>query len=330
MLATIIKGDYEDILNKISWVDENDQDFIISIRYLVEKNNVELLQIIFDSKSVMKFGDKKVVSLAAESSVEVFELFEALFDHEYHFETHPLISACSTGNTKVVKIIIDHIRNGRLNTNDPKKLKELAIKIAARKGLISVLMLLCKTHEHVHNAISGLISNGNHKQIPRMLSHPELDFSTNDFELLKLCSLYVVELIEISRHKSVYENYDKLPADYYRKAVDAAKKKFIKSNKLMRDQHTKKVKETANGIFTGAANRTIYLSDIPAGTQEPTFTPVRDEWPEEHPLHEITQRYHRSAMTNEDIKTMVTGVHMHHRHDFERQIRDQKLEKFVL
>lgn len=311
MLATIIKGDHEKILDKISNVSEKDQDFILSIRYLVETNNVELLRLIFDNKSVVSLGDLKVVSLAAESSLEIFKMFKPLFDKEFHFETHPLINACATGNTQVVKYIVNRIRNGDIESNDPHKLKELAIKIASRKGYVSVLLQLCKTREHVHHAISGLISNGNHKEVPRMLVHPEVDFSTNDFELLKLCSVFTVELLQISRHKSVYENYNKLPADYYRNAVDASKQQFQNGHGLMQHKHKMNVKRTSAKINTSAKS----------GVHEYSIF---------HPLHEISNRYHKSARTANDIKDMVTSVHYYHKPEHVRQMYSMKLDKFVL
>jgi hypothetical protein len=242
-------------------------------------------------------------------------------------------------------------------------------------------MHLCKTKGHVHNAIASLITNGNHRQIPRMLSHPEIDFSHNDFELLKLCSIYIVELMEISRHKSIYENYDRLPADYYRHIVDASKTKFEKTHELMQVKHKANVKRTAGLILTGARTggppsskpllTTEELEKLRAAqskdtlildtrkikkTSRPLFINhdsekesfyEKDEPNLEHEfakrskksvktgehvnlLHEITQRFHKSAKTSDDVKQMVHGVHRYHKHDFDRELRDRKLHKFVL
>lgn len=350
MLATIINGNYENILEKIVSVNEKDQEFILSIRYLVEINNIELLELIFEHKSMTVHSDKKLVSLAAESTLEIFKLFTPLYDLEFPHEEHPLVKACSVGKADIVKFIIEQIRNGYLKTDDMHKLKSLAIKIAARKGYVSVLLLLCKTREHVHNAVGGLLTNGNHKQVPRMMVHPEIDFSTNDFELLKLCSMYTVELIQISRHKSVYNKYDKLPADYYRHVVDASKANFDKTHQYLRKKHTDNVRDTANNILTGAKSagyntkKPSILKLLPKDTNTITKDVIKRNtkfvnnvdnglppiYPYQHPLHEISKRLHKSARTGEDIRDMVTSVHKYHKQDYDRSIRDRKLDNFVL
>lgn len=372
LLSTVIDGDFEAILDRLSDVTESDQEFVIAVRYLVETRNKETLELFFENKSLVKMNDKKCVTLAAESTLEIFKMFKPMYDTTFPVETHPLISACSTGKTEIVEYIVSLIKGGKLKSPNPQQLKDFAIKVAARKGYVSILMILCKTKLHVHNAIAALVTNGNHKQIPRMLSHPEIDFSDNDFELLKLCSAYIVELMEISRHRTVYDNYARLPADYYRHAVDASKIKFEKARKEMRLKHMANVNRTTSLILTGSKSdvpknikpllpltelKRLRSKKLPEDVvvqqkQVVTSTPRIEKYSEEvnvleHEfnkrtkrsartgthvdlLHDTTQKYNRSSKSKDDLKELVQGVHDYHKHDFEREMRDRKLDKFVL
>lgn len=374
LLSVIIEGDFEKILDRIVTSNETDHDFILAVRYLVETRNIETLKLIFENKSIAKMNDRKCVTLAAESTVEIFKMFSPLFNHTFPVESHPLVMACSSGSIEMVKTITSLIRQGKLPTEDVAKLKDFAIKVSARKGRVAVLMELCKTRQQVHNAVASLITNGNHRQIPRMLSHPEIDFSENNFELLKLCSTHIIELMEISRHRTVYENYNSLPADYYRHVVDASKLKFDKHVRAMQLKHKANVKRTAGLILTGARSagpsrttkiltREELVKLKTGGSKDTNYrgptmrvpimvktdnsdTKEKDDILEHefqkrtkksartgihlNHLHEITQKFKKSEKTDSDIKEMVTGVHMYHRHDYDRELRDRKLDKFML
>lgn len=249
LLTTIVSGDMKDVLKQLSDTDESDQDFILAVRYLVETKNVEALEIIFKDKDIEKVVDKKVVTLAAAGPLKIFKMFKHLFGESFSVQHHPLITACSTDNMELVKFIVSKVRDGHFKTDDPHKLKDVAIKMSARKGNIVNLKLLCKTRGHIHDAIAIMLTNGNHHKVPRLLNHPEVDFSVNDFELLKLCAPFIVELMEISRHKSVHSNYDDLPADYYRHVVDAAKAKFERKHNHLKSEYEKKILHSSSMIM---------------------------------------------------------------------------------
>lgn len=387
LLKTIIDGNFEDIVETLGKAKESDQDFILAIRYLVETQNYHALELVFEQKNAAKMSDKKVVTLAAEGSLEIFKIFRSMYDERFTVEAHPLIAACAVQNTQIVKYIVSLIKKGKLATDEPHKLKDLAIKISARKGNVVILKLLCKTQVHIHNAIATMLTNGNHAKVPRLLDHPALDFSVNDFELLKLCSPYIVELMEISRHKSVYSKYDDLPADYYRHVVDASKAKFEKNHGLMKRKHISKVRRTSEMILTGAvaggqpirqgnAAKKIQLlfkkkfqTNPPADEYVDGVEPVNNVGEfnkrtnksvktgapvkfvttdnlDKEPIGKFAKRevksattgalskientFRTSACTADDIQAMITGVHLYHKKDFEREMHDKKLHKFEI
>jgi hypothetical protein len=323
LLTTIVSGDMKDVLKQLSDTDESDQDFILAVRYLVEIKSFRALELIFREKDIKKVIDKKVVTLAAAGPLKIFKMFEHLFGESFSVQNHPLITACATDNMQLVKFIVGEVREGNFKTDDPHKLKEVAIKISARKGNIVNLKLLCKTRGHVDDAIAIMLTNGNHHKVPRLLGHPEVDFSVNDFELLKLCAPFIVELMEISRHKSVYSKYDELPADYYRHIVDAAKAKFERKHNDIKSQYEKKILHSSSMIMKTASHMSKEEQDelvkklrsvIDTGSRVYFHNIAKDESPggPVNLLPEYPNRRYRMAATGSHAKN-ITGEPNHSR-----------------
>lgn len=363
LITALVRGDMEKVLDRVCGIDEKDHEFFLTVRYLVEIQDEESLKIVFTKKSMKKYGDTKAVSLAAMGSLKIFKLFKPLYDVDYTIQGHPLLSACSTGNAQIVEYMIPLIRKGKFPVKNPKDLKKASIKIAARRGNIRIIKSLCKDNdrEGIHSAVSIMITNGQHRKIPRLLDHPAIDFSHNDFELLRACSPYVVELFEIARHKSVYSNYDKLTPEYYKLVVDAARQKFNHDREQVQKHHEKKVLETCKMIHTGAntgeftgvrddvKNFFLYMAEKPVNmVSEFNKRDRKSAATGDHvnhvsefntrdmksaatgALHDIQTAFNRSAKTADDIQAMVTGVHLHHKPQCTREMRKKNLEKFEL
>lgn len=334
LLNAIINNELFGILKAIKETNVKSQEFTIALRYVVETRNAETLSLMFQNKSIADIDDKKIILLAAEGPLKIFKKFKHLFKESFAIEAHPLIHACAVENTEVVKFIVNGLRGSERikdketnqynfiklglfppisNTSNPlEDLISFAIKISARRGCVSILNILCNNRKHVHNAIASMLTNGKHHCVPYMLSNPELDFAHNNFELLKLCSLHIGVLMNISRHHTVCDAYDKLPADYYRHAVDAAKLDFQKRIEREKNKHVDKVRRTTSLVLTNAKPESRKHKSARTG----------------HHLSDVINHYHASNKTESDLTTLVTGIHIDHKGGHERLLREKNLVNF--
>lgn len=336
LLTAIINNELTGITKALQETDVKSQEFTVALRYVVETRDAETLELMFENKSIADVDDKKILLLAAEGTLKIFKKFKHLFKEPFAIEAHPLIHACAVENTEVVKFIVNGLRRSESikdevtnqysfeklgmfppisNTSNPlEDLIILAIKISARRGCVSILNILCNTRRHVHNAIASMLTNGKHQCVPYMLSNQYLDFADNNFELLKLCSLHITILMEISRHHTVCNAYDKLPADYYRHAVDAAKVNFEKRVEREKKKHVDRVRRTTSLVLTKAKPDSRKHKSARTG----------------HHLTDVINHYHTSNQTESDLTTLVTGIHIDHQSSHNRLLREKQLDSFII
>jgi hypothetical protein len=314
----------------------------------VERNNVGAVKHIVETKDLEKYSDKKLVSLAAGGSVEMFKLLKgSMWKLKFDTHVHPLVVAAGMGNTAVVQLVNDNMKEGKFYVGNGVEVREAAIKMASRKGSVSTLMLLCKNREHIHNAFRGLVSNGHTNKATRLMAHSNIDFSYNKFELLILCSPYIDELFAIARHKSVIDKYDSLPDDYYRIIADASKEGWEERKSHMDKHYKKMVGATATAILTGAkmyvpvvgaANSSIVslkhphvysLNTVTQHINYPKYTPGNHVYAHKSAMSgaDVVDGQHHKPSRN-DVRTAVKMVNDHYSDFHHKAMKARKLDKY--
>lgn len=237
-------------------VDVQSHDFIVVVRYLIETYRHQLLKDVFEwTGKLTDYGDIKSLLLAAETTTDVFTLFEPLWDSKFTLENHPILNACASGALDNVKLIRKLLREGRLSLDVDEQVEQMAelkkrsIRLAARGGHTMVLMEICQTQEQIHDAVGIMVTNGHSRAVLRVIKHPAIDFAANNWELLRVCSLHVEVLMVLLRHHTVLDKQDELPADYYRVVASASQEMFDRDRERYHSEFERHVEKKSKHII---------------------------------------------------------------------------------
>jgi len=280
------------------------------VRYLVQTQQMNVLQNIFKEIEIENYVDNKILRVATGSTVPIFKMFRHLFHNDMDVSIHPLIGACLNDNLPLVVYIKRLIRSKTMGSNDNVRLRDMAIRIASQKGNVAIVKQLCKTPQHMHDSISIMIDTGHHSKIVRFLDSKIVDFSINNFEILKKCSSYIRELLQIVRHKSILRNYHRLPADFYRHIVDASKADFgERQQNTLLEQHYR-IADTASKI---------------------RFTPSSGKHNiKNHNIREIHDEFQLEGDKDYAFHDMLLQIHESHEHEHEMELKGKLLHSFEI
>lgn len=207
----------------------NTPEYAYALRTAISRNDPEMCAILTGVLPNDKVLDARTVIAASYKDVNVFIAVVGVDGHcmmnsEFNSEYHPIITACSVGNYDVVKFIVDWIRDGDgamylLKSMDLEKLKRNVIIQAAMSNSVSICKLVAIKYEQKVLAFNTLISYGHIDGAKRFVS--ELDFTNNDFELLKVCAPYpdLLEVVMGSESLQPYRN--DMPTVYSQLAMNS-------------------------------------------------------------------------------------------------------------
>lgn len=225
-------GDIAKVAEYVGYIQDNPHSpaFVYAIRYAIGINDMQLFTYLLsaiDCDDYVFDTDTIIASIMSEN----VEYFTRLIGKDgVGLQTkvipkkHPLVVAARVGNMAVVKQIVDWVRkdNNIRFISDPALVKYLTLKMAARGGYVAIANLLIINKEQAHGVVIELIANGHIDKVKRFAISDKVDFSANNFELLRLCAPYPLVLNCIMRHPSMVKIKDNMPTEYSRIAMTAA------------------------------------------------------------------------------------------------------------
>jgi hypothetical protein len=218
---------------------KNNQEILLALRIAIQQKNVEIVKL-FDEVFNLDIKDKRTVSLAAESSLEIWEIFASkpsVLKVPYCKNTHPLTVAFRAGNYDVARWLKRWAdEGGGVST----EYKVHALYEAAEQGHVNVCKLYTVSEKYMAVVIKSLVKNGHADKVVEFVKNPHTDFSYNNFEMLTTCAAYFNAMCAILRHPSVQSKINDLP-DYYKKANEACRTDWDIRKKVHMDVLTKRM-----------------------------------------------------------------------------------------
>lgn len=227
------RGDIKKVSEYIGHVEDtpNSPGYVYAVRHAIGANDPQMfsyLLSVIDREDHIFDPDTIAASILSENA----GYFKALVGHKGEGlstkvppQKNPLVIAARVGNRIVSKYIVDWIRKGNI-IDDPTVVKDLALKMAARGGHIAIANLLITDQDHAHQVVAGLIVNGHVEKVKRFAANKKVDFSANNFELLRLCAPFPSVLNYVMRHPSIVQHKDNMPTEYSHIAMVAAEDNY--------------------------------------------------------------------------------------------------------
>lgn len=245
------QGDLMKVAQYIGHVENNPNSpaFVYAVRYAIGANDPQMftyLLSVIDKDEHVFDPDTIGASILSDNA----GYFKALIGKDavglrtkVHPQKHPLVIAARVGNRVVVKEIVEWIRkdDNVKYIADPMKVKDLALTMAARGGHVAIANLLIKDQKHAHKAIVELVMNGHVDKVKRFAASNKVDFSANNFELLRLCAPYPSVLNYVMRHPSVVKYKDNMPTEYSHIAMVAAEDNYHSTVDMVEQSFKKKL-----------------------------------------------------------------------------------------
>lgn len=245
-------GDFEKMSHYFGTIGYNPTSpaYVYSIRYALNVKDHEMLKYLLQIAPLAHKFDPDTIAASVMTMNPL--MFKDMIGHTavglqntFTVHNHPLVIASRIGNVEVAKFIIEWIRktNARYVEN-ADAIKTMSLKMAARGGHVAIANMLITKPQHAHDIIAGLITNGHVDAVQRFSAHQLVDFTANNFELMRLCAPYPKILNQIMRHPSLV-NVD-MPTLYSLIAKEAAENHFHYTVDLVEESFKQKLTFLAN------------------------------------------------------------------------------------
>lgn len=237
-IDSIQRGDLEKVADTFGIVSEDTRSpaYVYAVRSAISMRDFQMLEYLLRAVNMDDYMfDVDTISVSAMHDIKIFEMVIGLWNQgltlEFPVHKHPLVVASRIGNHKVAAFVVDWIRTTEaVHVKEPVVLKDFALKMAARGGHVSIANMLITKSSHANEVVATLLANGHIDQVKRFANNKFVDFSANNFELLKLCAPHPTLLHFVMRHPSLSESAYNLPTEYSQIAMMAAKLRHKTTN----------------------------------------------------------------------------------------------------
>jgi hypothetical protein len=185
--------------------------------------------------------DPDTVRAASLKSVDVFKAIvgdngHCLVNNKFPVVEHPLITSIASGNEPVAKFVIEWIRSGGVRyIDDVVSLKRQAVLAACTTNLVSIVEMLSTDKEVLVEVFKNLILIGHIDSAKHIATtDTRLDFSENDFQLLRVCAPFPSLLQEVVKSKSLEQFEKAMPTVYSQIVMDTMKERHKKTKSNVR------------------------------------------------------------------------------------------------
>jgi hypothetical protein len=206
--------------------------YVYSVRYALNTKDPEMLEYLLELAPPDHIFDPDTISASVHTGhidffIKMIGVDMNGLKSTFTVHNHPLVIASRIGNRDVVEFIVNWIRTTKArHLKNADAIKTMSLKMAARGGHVSIANLLITKQQHAHDVVAGLITNGHVERVKRFANHKLVDFTANNFELMRICAPYPKVLNYIMRHPSLTAIKDNMPTEYSRIAMMAAQDHF--------------------------------------------------------------------------------------------------------